>query len=70
MGYGGFNRFRSVVAEKVNNEFFYRHYLKLSSPEAMYSFGSNREEYFKKYDAKTEEFIEQNIITIEVANFL
>ena len=36
----------------------------------MFSFGSEREEYFNKYDAKTDELIEQNIVTIEVANFL
>lgn len=69
MGYGGFHKFRNTVAEKVNDE-FYKHYLELSSPEAMLSFGSEREEYFNKYDAKTDELIEQNIVTIEVANFL
>ena len=69
MGYGGFGRFRNVVAEKVNDE-FYKHYLELSSPKVMFSFGKEREEYFKKYNAKTEEFIKQNIVTGEVANFL
>lgn len=69
MGYGGFSRLRNTVAEKVNDE-FYKHYLELSSPDAMFSFGSQREEYFKKYDAKTKEFIKQNIVTLEVANFL
>ncbi|HYF75297.1 MAG TPA: hypothetical protein VD757_01810 [Candidatus Nitrosocosmicus sp.] len=69
MGYGGFGRFRNAVAEKVNAE-FYKHYLKLSDPEAIFSFGSEREKYFLKYDAKTKEFIEQSIVTVEVANFL
>lgn len=69
MSYSGFGRFRNAVAEKINNE-FYKHYLKLSSAEAMFSFGKAREEYFKKYDAKTEEFIKKNIVTIEVYNFL
>lgn len=69
MGYSGFGRFRNTVAEKVNDE-FYKHYLELSSPKAMFSFGNEREEYFKKYDAKTKEFIEKNIVTVEVANFL
>lgn len=69
MGCGGFSRFRNVVAENIDDE-FYKHYLELSSPEAMFSFGSEREKYFEKYDAKTKEYIEQKIITVEVANFL
>ncbi|MDM8310811.1 hypothetical protein QUW36_01945 [Clostridium cadaveris] len=69
MGCGGFGRFRNAVAEKVNEE-FYKHYLDLSSPEAMFSFGKKREEYFKTYDAKTNEFVKKNIISVEVANFL
>lgn len=69
MGYGGFSRFRNAVAEMVNEE-FHQHYLSLSSSEAMFSFGEEREKYFKKYDAITNEFIEKGIVTIEVANFL
>jgi hypothetical protein len=69
MGYGGFGRFRNVVAEKVNGE-FYKHYLILSTPEAMFSIGDVRKEFFKKYDATTKEFVKQNIVTVEVANFL
>ena len=69
MGYGGFGRFRNMVSEKVNDE-FYKHYLELSSADAMFSFGSNRKKYFEKYDAKTKEFVEKNIVSEEVANFL
>lgn len=69
MGYGGFGRFRNAVAEKVNDD-FYKHYLELSSPEAMFLFGSEREKYFQKYDATTKEFVNKNIVTVEVANFL
>lgn len=69
MGYGGFGRFRNIVAENVNEE-FYKHYLKLSSSEAMFSYGDKRKEYFKEYDAKTEKFVSQNIIKVEVADFL
>lgn len=69
MGYGGFGKFRNVVAEKVDDE-FYRHYLKLSSPGAMFLFGDARKDYFEKYDAITRKYINQNTITIEVANFL
>ncbi|MBU3220937.1 hypothetical protein [Clostridium algidicarnis] len=69
MGYGGFGRFRKVVAENINDE-FYNHYSELSSQEAMFSFGIEREKYFEKYDAKTKEYIEKKILTVEVANFL
>jgi hypothetical protein len=69
MGYIGFGRFRDAVAEKVNGE-FHKHYLELSSPDAMFSMGESRKLYFEKYDVKTKEYIEKNTVTIEVANFL
>lgn len=69
MGYGGFGRFRNAVAEKVN-DVFYKHYSRLSDPEAMFSIGDERKEFFKKYNATTKEYINQNIVTVEVANFL
>jgi len=69
MGYGGFGRFRNVVAEKVNDD-FYKHYLELSSPDAMFSVGDSRKEFFEQYDATTRECVNQSIVTEEVANFL
>ena len=69
MGYGGFERFRNLVAEKINDD-FYKHYLELSSSEAIFSIGNERKEFFEKYDNITKEYINQNIVTIEVANFL
>lgn len=69
MGYGGFGRFRTAVAEKVSVE-FHNHYLLLSSPEAMFSFGEERKRFFEKYDASTDEFVENGVVTPEVANFL
>ena len=69
MGYMGFNRFRNTVAEKVGGE-FYKHYLRLSDTETMFLIGEAREQYFKKYDAATKDYIEQGDLTIEVANFL
>ena len=69
MGYRGFGRFRNAVAEKVNED-FYKHYLKLSSPEAMFSLGNARKLYFEQYDAKTKEYVNQGTVTVEVANFL
>lgn len=69
MGYGGFGRFRNIVAKNVSDEFC-KHYLCLSSAEAMFSFGDERKEYFEKYDAKTRDFVSEGEVTIEVANFL
>lgn len=69
MGYGGFGRFRNTVAEKVSAE-FHKHYLLLSDSKVMFLFEEERKEYFEKYDAITKEFIEHNVITVEVANFL
>ena len=69
MGYGGFGRFRDIVAEKTHKD-CHEHYLLLSSPDAMFSFGEERKKYFEKYDAKTKEFIDDGKITPAVANFL
>ena len=69
MGYGGFGRFRNTVAEKVNVD-FHQHYLSLSDSKVMFLSGKEREDYFKEYDASTNKYIEQGIVTIEVANFL
>lgn len=69
MGYGGFGRFRNTVAENVNDE-FYKHYLRLSTPEVMFLMGDTRKEFFENYDATTKEYVKRNIVTVEVANFL
>lgn len=69
MGYGGFGRFRNMVAEKASTE-FHKHYLLLSDTTVMFLYGEERNEYFKKYDATTNEHIEQGMVSIEVANFL
>lgn len=69
MGYGGFGRFRKMVAEKVNEE-FNKHYLSLSDQTVMSLYGEKRDEYFKKYDATTYEYIGKGMVTAEVANFL
>lgn len=69
MGYGGFGRFRNMVSEKVNND-FYQHYLSLSDSKVMFLMGKERKEYFEKYDATTNKYIEQGVVTVEVANFL
>jgi hypothetical protein len=69
MGYGGFGRFRNTVAEKVSDT-FYQHYLLLSDSKVMFLSGKEREAYFRKYDDTTNEYIEQGVLTVEVANFL
>lgn len=69
MGYGGFGRFRSIVAEKVNDE-FHKHYLSLTDSKLMLLSGKEREAFFEQYDATTKEFIEKEVVTAEVANFL
>ncbi len=69
MGYGGFGRFRNEVAKKVNDK-FYEHYLLLSDSKVMFLSGERREEYYKLYDTTTNEYIEQGLVTVEVANFL
>ena len=56
MGYGGFGRFRNIVAEKVNEK-VYSHYSCLSETETMFLSGNKRDEFFDKYNAKTEELI-------------
>lgn len=66
MGYGGFNRFRTKVAQLSHIEFG-KHYAELEN--TMFLFGTEREEYFKKYDAKTKNLIKTNIVTVEIANF-
>ena len=69
MGYGGFNRFREIVSSKISDE-FHKHYSELSSSFVMCLSGKNREQYFKEYNEKTTGFIENKVITDEVANFL
>lgn len=69
MGYGGFGRFRNVVAEKTSKK-FYEHYTSMDVPEVMFLSGDKRVDFFKKYDAVTKELVEQGEVTIEVANFL
>lgn len=66
MGYGGFMRFRKKIAALSSPEFG-EHYSKLD--DAMLIFGDAQESFFKEYDAKTNEFINSNMVTVEIANF-
>lgn len=66
MGYGGFGNFRKKIAVLTNPEFG-EHYSELDN--ATFIIGDARKEYFEKYDAKTKELTEKNIVSWEVANF-
>jgi hypothetical protein len=66
LGYGGFSRFRDRVAS-LSNPVFGKHYAKLN--DTMFLMGTEREAYFKEYDAETERLIKANVITAEIANF-
>lgn len=69
MGYGGFARLRNTVAEKISPA-FHAHYLSLTAPAVLSLYGEERNAYYKTYDATTNEYMEQGVVTIEVANFL
>lgn len=66
MGYGGFFEFRKKVAA-LTNEKFGEHYENLK--EGTFLFGDETVAFFKKYDAKTQEFIKSSLVTPEIANF-
>jgi hypothetical protein len=68
LGYGGFNRFRNKVAT-LSNLIFGKHYANLDSSRTFLLSDDERKSFFKKYNAKTDELIEANIITVEIANF-
>lgn len=65
MGCGGFMRFRKIVAANVS-EIVGEHYENLDEEV----FLVDRDEFYKKYNIKTEKLIKQKELTIEVANFL
>ena len=69
MGYGGFGRFRNVIAKQISEK-VYSHYYCLSEPETMFLSGKKKDDFFKEYDAKTEELVKQGELTEEIANFL
>ena len=67
LGYGGFNRFREKVAMLTSAEFG-KHYAKLSDSICIFS-EDDRKNFFKEYDAQTEEMVARNIVSVEIANF-
>lgn len=65
MSYGGFSRFRSIIAEDFG-ETLLNHYKKLLIIGA----SEKDEEYLKNYDKETEKIMRENNIPIEVVDFL
>lgn len=64
MGYGGFLSLRKKVAELCSPEFG-KHYDTID--KAPFIFG--REEYFKKFDIKTEELLKRKVVSPKVVDF-
>ena len=64
MGYGGFMRFRMVVANAVSREFG-EHYKTMALAPYI-----GRDEFFKKFNLKTKEFIKTGVLPDQVAYFL
>lgn len=69
LGYGGFGRFRNKVAYLLNEEFG-AHYAKLSTPEMMNIFDSNREQIFYEFDREAERLIKKHKISLRAVDFL
>jgi len=69
MGGGGFMRLRMKVADLVGGPFVC-HYHILESPQVMWLSGKDLEAFFNEYDTKTEEFIANGCVNIQVADFL
>lgn len=67
LGYSGFNRFRTKVAE-LSNEEFHKHYKDLESSTFVFD-EKEEKSFFKKYNKKTKGLIKENVITVEIANF-
>ena len=66
MGYGGFNNLRKKIAE-LSGEEFGEHYKELD--KAMFLPDERREEFYNRYNKKTDELIKEKLITAEIANF-
>lgn len=69
MPYSGFNRFRKMVAMQLGDR-FYEHYTKISDIDTFLLSNAERVDYFANYDDTTKSYIQQGIVTADVANFL
>ena len=69
LGFAGFNRFRNLVAEKISIEFG-EHYKLLTTPEVLNLYGEEHKKFYAEYDAKTNEFIKNGVVPLDVAIFL
>ena len=69
IGYHGFFLFRSFVAKQIN-DLFYSHYVSRFESKVMLLRGKEEESYFESYNQKTETFIAQGVLTLDIADFL
>ena len=70
MGYAGFSRLRDRVAILVG-EPFASHELQLSKPEVMFMFNQEKKDaFFKKFNARTEQLINDGKVSIKIVDFL
>lgn len=73
LGYGGFGRFRDCVAKNLNNAFSEHHAAlrgKESTGEIYRMDQEEQDAYYEAFNQKTKAFIEEGVVSIEVANFL
>lgn len=70
LGYGGFGRFREKVAFLLNEEFG-NHYAKLSTPEMMFTFDSEkRKQLYDEFNEETERLIKKYKLSKRAVSFL
>lgn len=69
MGWAGFARFRNLVAEQVG-ENFHEHYRELADAHLETMTDAEQKRFCEAYDKRTNRFIEEGVVTLEVADFL
>lgn len=69
MGSAGFARFRNLVAEQVS-EHFHEHYRELADAHLETMTEAEQKRFCETYDKRTNRFIEEGVVTLEVADFL
>lgn len=68
MGNFGFIRFREMVAKQVGEDFHLHYHLLFNGQQP--SETNERKQFFKDYDAKTDDFIEKKEVSEEIVDFL
>ena len=65
MGYGGFNRWRSKIAELYGGP-WWEHYKTINDAPWL---GKAREDFFKTFDQKTERLVQERKVDIKIVDF-